>query len=205
MIQNNRQEYWLDEAGKKVPYKYVSRLDKKTEVQIGRLLKEAEKLSERLAELKNKMAVFCEETKNAFAEKNQVDTTDWKGNMTLYSFDRSVKLELSANQRIEFDDMSIKACKSLLDDFLAENIDAKNAFIRDIVTDAFSTSRGKLDTRKVLALLKYESKVKDAIFQEAMRFLKESIRNVGSRNYYRISTKNDNGDYEAVKLQFSEI
>ncbi|HPX60044.1 MAG TPA: DUF3164 family protein, partial [Bacteroidales bacterium] len=70
---------------------------------------------------------------------------------------------------------------------------------------AFSTSRGKLDTKKVLGLLKYESKIKDEKFQKAMGFLKESIRNVGSKNYYRISVKDDDGSWQPIRLDFSSL
>ena len=47
------------------------------------------------------------------------------------SFDRSVKIELNVNNRIEFDDLAIKACKALLDEFLSENIDAKCVYCRN--------------------------------------------------------------------------
>jgi hypothetical protein len=205
MIQSIRSEYWLDEQGNKRPRKYLTKLERMQESEIGKILKRAEFLNEKLSEFKEAVASSCEKLVEEYAKRNKLDTTNWKGNITLMSFDRSVKIELNVNNRIEFDDLAIKACKALLDEFLSENIDAKNAFIAEIVTDAFSTSRGKLDTKKVLGLLKYESKIKDEKFQKAMGFLKESIRNVGSKNYYRISVKDDDGSWEPIRLDFSSL
>ena len=205
MIQSIRSEYWLDEQGNKRPRKYLTKLERMQESEIGKILKRAEFLNEKLSEFKEAVAASCEKLVEEYAKRNKLDTTKWKGNITLMSFDRSVKIELNVNNRIEFDDLAIKACKALLDEFLSENIDAKNAFIAEIVTDAFSTSRGKLDTKKVLGLLKYESKIKDEKFQKAMGFLKESIRNVGSKNYYRISVKDDDGSWEPIRLDFSSL
>lgn len=205
MIQNKKQEHWLDEQGRKVPFKYVSKFDKQKESELGKILKEAEVLNNRLSLLKLAITNFCENTIKQYAEKNKIKTETWKGNLTIQNFDNSVKIELNAVARVEFDDLAIKACKGLLDEFLSENIDAKNAFISEIVTDAFSTSRGKLDTKKVLSLLKYESKIQDAKFQEAMRFLKESIRNTGSKNFYRISVKGSDNEFKAVKLDLTSL
>jgi hypothetical protein len=205
MIQSIRSEYWLDEQGNKRPRKYLTKLERMQESEIGKILKRAEFLNEKLSEFKEAVASSCEKLVEEYAKRNKLDTTNWKGNITLMSFDRSVKIELNVNNRIEFDDLAIKACKALLDEFLSENIDAKNAFIAEIVTDAFSTSRGKLDTKKVLGLLKYESKIKDEKFQKAMGFLKESIRNVGSKNYYRISVKDDDGSWQPIRLDFSSL
>lgn len=205
MIQNNKTEYWHDEQGNRRPRKFISKMEKTQENEIGKILRKAEKLSDQLTKFKSEMIEGCDLIVEMFSKREKIDTENWKGNLTLMSFDRSVKVELNANAKIEFDDLSIKACKGLLDEFLSENIDAKNAFISEIVTDAFSTSRGKLDTKKVLSLLKYESKIPDPKFQEAMRFLKDSVRNVGSRNYYRVSVKDSEGAWKQVKLDFSSI
>lgn len=205
MIQNKKQEHWIDEQGRKCPVKYVSKFDKQKESELGKILKEANFLNARLAALKANITSFVEDTVKNYADKNKIKMETWKGNLTISSFDGSVKIELNAAARVEFDDLAIKACKGLLDEFLSENIDAKNAFISEIVTDAFSTSRGKLDTKKVLSLLKYESKIQDAKFQEAMRFLKESIRNTGSKNFYRISVKGSDNEFKAVKLDLTSL
>jgi hypothetical protein len=130
---------------------------------------------------------------------------DGKGNYTWFNFDRSVKIEVSVNERIEFDDLTIKACKEKLDEFLSENVTSKHEMIKQIVTDAFSTTRGKLDAKKVMSLLRYKDKVKDALFLESMELLEKSIRRPDSKTYYRISERMEDGGYRVIDLNFSSI
>jgi hypothetical protein len=77
--------------------------------------------------------------------------------------------------------------------------------IKQIVTDAFSTTRGKLDAKKVMSLLRYKDKVKDALFLESMELLEKSIRRPDSRIYHRISERQPDGSYKAIDLNFSSI
>jgi hypothetical protein len=128
-----------------------------------------------------------------------------KGNFTWYNFDRTIKIEVSINDRIEFDDLQITACKQKLDEFLNEQLDSKTEFVREMVTDAFSTSRGKLDAKKVLSLMKYKSKIKHQLFQEALTLLTDSIRRPDSRTYFRIWEQQPDGRYELLDLNFSSI
>ncbi|HPX59609.1 MAG TPA: DUF3164 family protein, partial [Bacteroidales bacterium] len=112
MIQSIRSEYWLDEQGNKRPRKYLTKLERMQESEIGKILKRAEFLNEKLSEFKEAVASSCEKLVEEYAKRNKLDTTNWKGNITLMSFDRSVKIELNVNNRIEFDDLAIKACKA---------------------------------------------------------------------------------------------
>jgi hypothetical protein len=128
-----------------------------------------------------------------------------KGNFMWYNFDRSIRIEVKIAERIEFDDLTIKAAKAKFDEFLDANIEGKVDFAKELVLDAFTTRNGKLDVKRVLSLLKYKSKVKDAIFQEAMTHLEASIRRPDSKTYFRISVKDDNGEYQYINLDFAAI
>src|SRR5690606_379589 len=127
------------------------------------------------------------------------------GNFTWHNFDRSLKIEVSINERIQFDDLTITACKDKLNQLIDANNEGKVESIKDMVNDAFSTSRGKLDAKKVMSLLKYKSRIKAPVFQEAMVLLEESIRRPDSKVYFRIWKKNQDGKYENIDLNFSSI
>jgi tRNA nucleotidyltransferase/poly(A) polymerase len=131
--------------------------------------------------------------------------TDSKGNFTWFNFDRSVKVEVSIADRIDFDDLTITACKDKLDEFLDQNLDSKQEFVKQLVTDAFSTSRGKLDAKKVMSLLKYRTKIKSDLFQEALNLLESAIRRPDSRTYFRIWERDKSGEYKLIDLNFSSI
>ena len=74
-----------------------------------------------------------------------------------------------------------------------------------MVLDAFETSRGKLDARKVFGLIRYKSKINNVLFQAAVKLLEQSIRRPESRTYFRVWTKDENGKYNNINLNFSSI
>lgn len=204
MIQTRKHQVWIDESGSSVPYARVTLSERTREASLARLLKGAQDINKRLAAYKNEIVQATKEIVDQFAAEKGLKTMG-KGNVTLYNFDRSIKVEVSINDRIEFDDLTMKACKEKFDNFIDANVQGKQEFIREIINDAFSTARGKLDSKKVMGLFKYESKVNDPLFQEAMQLLRDSIRRPDSRTYYRIWLKDDSGEYQNIDLNFSSI
>lgn len=201
--QKSTDQYWKDEKGIQCLYSRTTKSERLMEAQSYKLAKEALKLNQELSAFKNYVREVCQEVYDTYmAEK---EATPTKGNFTWYNFDRSIKIEVSINERIEFDDLGITACKSKLHDFLKENVESKDAFIKDMVMDAFETSRGKLDAKKVMSLLRYRSKIKNPLFQEALNLLEESIRRPESKTYFRVSTRTAEGKYEVIDLNFSSI
>jgi hypothetical protein len=204
MIQKVKDKQWIDESGSLVPLEYVSPGYRLKERHAAKLIKEAKRINEMLASFKKDTAKLCNEVYEKMMEEFKVKAES-KGNFTWYNFDRSIRIEVSINDRIDFDDLAIAACKQTLDEFLSENLDSKQEFVKDLVTDAFSTSRGKLDAKKVMNLLKYRTKIKASLFQEALNLLESSIRKPESKTYFRISERNDDGSYTYIDLNFSSL
>ena len=128
-----------------------------------------------------------------------------KGGFTWKNFDGSIKIESSVSESIKFDDLGIIACKEKLELFLNNNLESKDAFIKQMVLDAFETSRGKLDAKKVLSLLTYRSKIKAPLFQEALNLLEKAIRRPDSKMYFRVFVKDEAGEYKNIDLNISSI
>ncbi len=204
MIQEVNKGVWIDETGREIPVKYINKSDKLKERYLGRISKRAEKLHNDLFEFKAEVSKLGQEVYDKAMEDFKV-SGNGKGNYTLYNFDRSIRLETSINELITFDDLAIKASKEHLDVFFSENLDPKVEFIADLVKDAFSTTKGKLDTKKVMSLLKYKSKIKHESFQKSMVCLEEGIRRPSSKTYYRIAVRLDDGSYKNIDLNFSSI
>ena len=204
MIQTVKEKTWKDETGKEIPRIYVSKDYKMKEHHAGVLLKEAKFINKRLMSFKEMAKVLCNEIYAEAMKKYKVKA-DGKGNFTWFSFDRSIKVEVSINETIVFDDLMIEASRTKLAEFLDLNLDSKQLFVKEIVADAFQTTKGKLDTKKVLSLLKYRSKITDPLFIEALDLIAESITRPGSKTYFRIWERNGDGKYEIVDLNFSSI
>jgi hypothetical protein len=204
MIQTKKDKAWFDESGNLIPYSRLTNLEITRERELGKIMKEAQAINKRLSEFKESIKQATSKMVADFVATKGLDNLG-KGNVTLFNFARTIKVEVSISDRIEFDDLTMKACKEKFDTFLQENIDEKQAFIKEMVNDAFSTSRGRLDAKKVMSLLKYETKINDSIFHEALALLKESIRRPDSKTYYRVWVKDDQGEYQNVDLNFSSI
>lgn len=205
MNQKIKSGIWKDEAGKSVPVEYVSPAARLREKHASTLLKESIAINNRLTAFKKQINKLCQEVIDKAMNELNVENSS-KGNFVWHNFDRSIKVEVKVNDRIEFDDITISACKAKLDEFLNESLgQSKVAFLKDMITDAFSTSHGKLDSKKVMSLMKYQSKIQDPIFQEALKLLANSIRRPDSKTYFRVWEREPDGSYKNIELNFSSI
>ena len=204
MIHTSKDKLWTDEAGIAIPFNRTTPAERLKERKAASIVAEAQKINCQLTDFKEKVRQLCNEVYAAVMTENGAKT-DAKGNFTWFSFDRSIKIEVNINERIDFDDLTIKASKEKFDEFLSENITGKAEFAKELVQEAFSTSRGRLDAKKVMSLLKYKSKIKDSKFQEAVELLEKSIRKPESRTYFRVWQKDSEGKYQNIDLNFSSI
>ncbi len=206
MIQKLENKVWVDETGKQVPVEYISAGTRLKERGAATLLREAVQLNKRLKDFHEKIDKICQEVfRKAMEEFKANGNGKGKGNYTWYNFDRSIRVEVSINDRIDFDDLAIRAAKEKLDQFLSENLDSKAEFVKDLVIDAFSTTRGKIDAKKVFALMKYRVKITNRLFQDALDILENGITRPGSKTYFRVSEKQQDGSYKSVELNFSAL
>ncbi|MBI9055487.1 MAG: DUF3164 family protein [Bacteroidales bacterium] len=204
MIQKVKDKEWTDETGRVVPIDYISPGNRLKERSAGTLHRKAKSINEKLVDFKAEVQEICDKVYKKMIEEFKAKP-DGKGNFTWFNFDRSIKIDVTVNPRIEFDDLTIQACKQKLDEFLNENLDSKQEFVKEMVKDAFSTSRGKLDNKKVMNLLKWRTKVKDPLFQAALDLIEDSIRNPSSKVYFRIWEQDKSGEYKLIDLNFSSI
>jgi len=203
MRQMLKNPFWVDETGMQIPVGRITPVEKLKEKTASQLLGRAQSVSAHLEELKSEFRNACEKVyMDAIAE---LKGKEGKGNFTFYNFDRSIKIETSIKDRIVFDDVTIGVAQEKLMQFLNDSVQSDVEFVKDIINDAFSTSSGSLDVKKVMGLLKYRTRVKNALFQEALELIEKAIRRPDMKTYYRIWSLDGNGEYQAVELNFSNI
>lgn len=204
--QKSSEAFWTDETGNKTQYNRLYKHEKLMEKSANKLFTSALKIHDTMKAFKEDLEAICMEVYDQYlADKNIEKVGKGKGNFTWFNFDRSIKIEVSISERITFDHMGINSCKSLLNEFLDENLNSKIEVLKDMVNDAFNTSKGNLDPKKVMNLLRYEGKIKDEKFQKAMELLKDSIRRPDSKTYFRIWAKDSKGGYQNIDLNFSSL
>lgn len=202
-----KEKTWIDESGIAIPAARVSKAEKIKERNAAKLLTEARKANAVLTSLKQYFKDLSEEAYEAALSELE-DVKAGKGNFTWYNFDRSIKIEVKINEQISFDDILIEAAKQKLDDFLTEHTGTVDDMIRSIILQAFETSKGRLDTKRIMSLIAHSSRVDEKKYpgyHEAIKLVQKAIRRPSSRTYYTISVRDNAGDYQAIELNFSAI
>jgi hypothetical protein len=199
---------WKDETGLEIPANRITKSEKMREAATDKLLKKAEKLNQLLITFKDEFIETSDEIYKAILEENGAKAGERKGNFIYHNFDRSVKVETDVQDRIEFDDAMITVAKQHFDEFLSSNTTGIDDLIRELILDAFSSTRGKLDTRKVMSLVKHRSRIpadKYPQFHAAINAIEKGMSRPTSKRYFRISLRDTEGKYNAIDLNFSSI
>ncbi len=197
------QKTWINHRGENVPADYVSPYDKKKEQVAARLIKNAEKLSKKLIEFKQKSmseadALIDQMYRDHFMERNP----DSKGNITVFNFDKSLKFEIKVQDIIEFDDR-IQLAQQSINEFLKEKTEGADQDLSTLVNSAFTTTKGRLDKNRVLGL--FQLKIKHPLWDKAMELIKESITTNNTRRYISFYRRIGDNQYKLINLNFSSL
>lgn len=200
-----KEKVWKDEAGNSLPVNRIKPSEKLFEKITGKLATSAIKVSEQLAKFKEQLMSDVEEAFEAFLKETKGDREKLKGNVTFYNFDRTIKIERRIQEPIQFDDLTIMAAKAKLEEFLADGFTAKDEAVKEMILNAFNTSRGKLDVKKILALKRYSDRISDARYSEAMTLIDQAIRRPQSATYFHVWIRNEQGSYDAIPLALTDV
>lgn len=192
---------WKDLNGNEVPAQYVPALDKERERVALKYLAKAKKLSEQLIALKVEMLDECDGVYDRMLESNNVPAQS-KGGFSISTFDRSAKIEISIQERIEFDDL-ISVAHEKIKQYLEEKTRGVDHDLQQIINQAFETRKGKMDVKRILGLFRLQ--IKHPLWEEAMELIKKSISRNNSKRYARVWEKDAQGEYRVVELNFSSI
>lgn len=203
MIHKAKDKKWNTHDGDKVPVQYIGDYEKKKERVLATCLTKANSVSKTLKELKSLMFSKADDLYAEMLEIKNIDAVKRKGNYTIFSFDKSVKLEITISNRLEFDDR-INLAQEKLNEFIALKTEGIDHDITELINNAFKTTKGKLDSKRIISL--FSLKITHPIWNEAMELIKESMSTNHSARYVTISVKDENtGKYEQIQLNFSAI
>ncbi|MEO8589433.1 MAG: DUF3164 family protein [Flavobacteriales bacterium] len=203
--QTAKDKVWKDAKGIEVPYTRITARERLQEKNAQVVFAAALKVEQQLKDLKQLVLFAHGQVLTALKAAEGVDVKETKGNKVWYNFDRSICIECDVQDRITFDDLLIAAAREKLNAFLKAAVKSEVEFVTELVTGAFETTNGKLDSKKVMGLLGYANRIKHVEFQEAMDMIQRSIQRSTSKNYMRVGTLQEDGSYRFVQLNFSAI
>jgi len=192
---------WKDHNGNTIPAKYIPAIDKKREAVALTVYKKGLAAQERLRKLKEEAFLLTDDIWDRMLEEAKVKKLT-KGNYSITTFDKEIKIEVNVQEIIDFDD-NIQLAHEKIKEYLALKTNGTDAEIHELINHAFSTSKGKMDVKRILGLFKL--KITNRIWLEAMGLIKKSISRNHSKRYMRIWKKNEEGQYIALDLNFSSL
>jgi hypothetical protein len=197
-----RDRTMTDHLGNQVPARYVDPVDRERDRVVRRLHKKAEKLNCQLADFRAE----CLETIESFlawetCQDNSVPR-GIKGNVSLPSFDGTLKVTRARQPHIDFDER-LQAAQELIREHIRDKAQGIDQDIQVIIDDAFDGTNGRLSTVRIFGLLKL--KIRGPKWNQAMDMIRASIRVTGSREYARFYKRPEGtgSDWEQIPLDIA--
>lgn len=187
--------YMVNAKGQLVPSESVKEIDKLRDELVREMVRKGAEMSRLLASLKSDLFADVGAFIDLSAQKYGVSLGGTKGNVTLSSFDGSLKALVSVNDYITFDER-LQAAKALIDKCLRKWSEGSGPEIRTIIMDAFDVEKtGKINVQRVLALRRLA--IEDDDWKRAMEAISDSVQVAGTKQYIRLyRVRPDGGQYQ---------
>ncbi|WP_127088353.1 DUF3164 family protein [Aquabacter cavernae] len=195
-------EYMRDAKGALMPLSRVDARDKLIDELVRKMMGHARDLSAQIARFRGHCFDDVGSLQALLAQEYGAPLGGPKGNLSLTSYDGSLKVRVEVADRLEFGP-ELQAAKALVDACLAEWAANSGDEIRAIVNMAFDVEKTGTVNRSALFMLLRVS-IEDERWQEAMRAIRESIRIIGSKTYFRFYEADAEGAMQAIPIALAK-
>ncbi|GBR00505.1 DUF3164 family protein [Acetobacter oeni] len=179
--------YLQDSAGRLVPSANVKPEHLLEDELVRRLSQVAESHSDTLRQFRETCFADVRAFQEILGEKYGASVGGQKGNLSLTSYDGTLRIQIAMGDTISFGP-ELQAAKCLIDDCLTRWTKGANKNISAIVLDAFDVQKeGKIRTDKILALRRLE--IDDPDWKQAMEAISDSIRIDATKQYVRFHVR----------------
>lgn len=171
---------------------------------VKRLFQYAQTNHNALKEFKDICFTEVSEFVNLSAKEYDTTLGGKKGNVTLYSYDGSIKIQIAIHENIRFDER-LQAAKSLMDECANDWVKGARPELVTFINDAFQVDKqGEISVGRILALRRHD--IDDERWKRAMQAIADSIQVVGSKSYVRFYKRVANSDqYQPLSLDIASI
>lgn len=200
---NSMSGYMQDSQGRFVPTDKVKDIDKLRDQTVREIVDKAKKMQEAIAQFKAEIRSDLFSYLSLSYEKYGKKFGGKKGNVTMSSYDGSLRLHLAVSETVYFDER-LQAAKGLIDDCITRWAKGASSEIRALVNDAFQVDRqGTVNTARILGLRRLE--IADPQWKQAMDAIGDSIQVSGTKEYLRFYFRDERGKYQPISLDFAAM
>ena len=190
--------YMKNAQGHLVPVANVKEIDKVRD-EIVRKMVEGARL---LAEHSRQFREVCFGEVGHFVElaamEHGVTLGGDKGNLTLTSFDGTLRVTRASDEQITFTE-GMTVARKLIFDCIDKWSDGANTNLAALVRKAFETDKaGHLSASKIMGLLSYQ--IEDDDWRKAMDVIRESVQVIGTKTYIRFYEREAGGEFKQIAL-----
>lgn len=195
--------FMTDSQGRQVPANMVKDIDKLRDQTVREIADKALRMRDQLAAFKHGLREELLSYLQLSSERYGKTYGGKKGNITLMSYDGSLKLILAVNEHIVFDER-LQIAKSIIDECINRWAAGSRSEIQALVNSAFYVDKtGNINTARILGLRRLD--ITDPDWKRAMEAITESIQVSGSKEYLRVYTREENGEYRQVSLDVAAL
>jgi len=196
---------WINRKGEEVHPDNVRASDKIKDEMVRGIIKRAMAEQERMREFKENSLEEIDSYIALMRDEYKLEaSSSRKGNMTFESFDGLMRVTISVQETLEFDE-KLSFAKEKIDEFLKDETKDSSANLRTIVMKTFDVDKkGSVNVKDIISLKRIE--IDHPLWLEAMRIIDESVQVATSKSYIRFYTKKGIGEkWEQVALDPAKI
>ncbi len=203
MARKDNKGRWIDGAGNPVPPKYVGQVDKRRDRLVEKDFRLAFQAQKNLEKFKKLVADDIAAYLKWLGEKNGEEALNPGGNYMLTGFSGEKRIHVKVNQVIEFDEQ-LQVAKVKIDRCLERWTEGGNQNVKVVIFDAFKVDqKGRVDTRRILALRRL--KIKDKDWRAAMDLITEAVLVTGTRSYLLFQERGVGGEWRTLRLDLAGV
>lgn len=194
--------YMMDGRGALIREEMVKPVDKLRDELIRQIVEAAKNASTALSDFKRITLAEVDAFIDVSAAEYDVTLRSKKGNLTLHSFDKRLKVVVQVADSLVFDER-LQVAKALIDECIQDwGVDARPELMA-LLNDAFQVDKeGKIATGRVLGLRRLD--IKDEKWTKAMTAITDSIQTSHSKRYIRFYERvGDTEEYRSISLNLA--
>lgn len=196
--------FMQDSRGRLVPEANVRPSDKLQDELVRRLHHEAEPVRQFMMDFKRLCFTEIHAFLDLVAEQYSTKLGSDKGNVTLTSYDGTLRVTVAVGNVISFGP-EIQAAQTLIHSCLNRWSEGANANLKAVVLDAFDVDKqGSMNVGKILALRRLE--IDDEEWQRGMQAISDSVRVDVTKDYVRLHRRpSPDAKWELVTFDLSKL
>ena len=198
-VELNGSRYMPDAKGALVPIELVKEQHKLQDQTVRRLLAGAEQVAAKIAHFKALAFSDVDQLQGLLAEKYGAKVGGAKGNVSLFTYDGLVRIQVQVADLIKFGP-ELQVARNLVEECVGEWTEGARAELRAIVMNAFTPDKeGQMNRGALLGLRRLD--IQDERWTSAMKAISDAVQVIGSTRYIRFSRRETlNAPWEEISL-----